>query len=448
MQSSSNHRADGELPKSPVETSNDDGASRPTSRSAPDGTSGGRSSVTDQMSVGDRLKRLLLNTTGAAVSALSALPAVSTATASGVDTSGGPSLDWKHSLAADDAEVCDVAAAGDSGYIAVGADTDGQDAWIAKLDAGGTVEWSSHVACGDGTDVARSVAPVVGGGYAFAGTSTSTDESDVFLVGTDQNGTRQWTRTFGGTEFDFCRTIVPTRDGGFAIAGSTQSNADEGQDMWLLKTDVEGRFEWVRTYDRSSSDALGDVVATDDGGYGLVGTTFGDGTDCWVARTDADGDVAWERTLSRSDVDVARSIVQTDDGGVAIAGHTIAGDDRRKDAWIAKLDAGGSVEWQRTYGEGGDDLAVALVRTDDGGYALLGTTITAGRERTLLVKTDAAGRRERLRTLPDGGSVRAGLADATPGTYVLAGTESGSHGGRDADGWVARYSAPVDGSGP
>lgn len=450
MQSSSNHRAEtgGELRNDLEGTSRDDGDSRQVSRSVSDETPDGRSSLTDGSSVGGRLKRLLLHSTGAAISSLSALPIVSTAVAPGEDTVGGSALDWKRSLAADDAEVCDVAAAGDGGYVAVGAVTDGRDAWIAKVEPTGTVEWSSRVECGAGTAVARSVAPVVGGGYAFAGTSTSTDESDVFLVGTDRNGMRQWTRTFGGSEFDFCRALVPTRDGGFAIAGSTQSNADEGQDMWLLKTDAEGRFEWVRTYDRSSSDALGDVVVTGDGGYGLVGSTFGDGTDCWIARADADGAVAWERTLSRSDVDVARSIVQTDDGGFAIAGHTIIGDDRRKDAWLAKLDAGGTVEWQRTYGEGTDDLAVELVRTADGGYALLGTTITAGRERTLLVKTDAAGRREWLRTLSDSGSVRAGLADTTPGTYVLAGTESGGRGGRDADGWVARYSGPVDGSSP
>jgi len=450
MQSSSNHRADsnGELHRSPVKTSNDEETSRPVSWSVANENPANRSSTTDQMSVGSRLKRFLLNGTGAAVSALSALPAVSAAVAAGGEAADRSTLDWKRSLAANDAEVCDVAAAGDGGYVAVGAVTDGRDAWIAKVGSGGTVEWSSRVACGDGTDVARSVVPVVGGGYAFAGTSTSTDESDVFLVGTDRNGTRRWTRTFGGSEFDFCRTIVPTRDGGFAIAGSTQSNADEGQDMWLLKTDAEGRSEWARTYDRSSSDALAAVVGRDDGGYGLVGSTFGDGTDCWVARTDADGDVIWERTLSRSDVDVPRSIVQTDDGGVAIAGHTITGDDRRKDAWLAKLDAGGTVEWQRTYGEGSDDLAVELVRTADGGYALLGTTITAGRERTLLVKTDAEGRHEWLRTLPDSGSVRAGLADATPGTYVLAGTEAGGRDGRDADGWVARYSGPVDGPGP
>jgi hypothetical protein len=446
MQSSSNHRVDtdGELRKNPVGTPND-GESRTVSRSAANENPAVRSPSTSRTSVGDRLKRLLLNSTGAAVSALSALPVVSAAVAAGGDAVGSSQLDWKRSLAADDAEVCDVATAGDGGYVAVGAVTDGRDAWIAKLDADGAVDWSSRVACGDGTDVARSVAPVGGGGYAFAGTSTSTDESDIFLVGTDRSGTRRWTRTFGGSEFDFCRTIVPTRDGGFAIAGSTQSDTGEGQDMWLLKTDAEARFEWVRTYDRSSSDALADVVATDDGGYGLVGSTFGDGTDCWVARADVDGDVIWERTLSRSDVDVARSIVQTGDGGVALAGHTIIGDDRRKDAWLAKLDAEGSVEWQRTYGEGSDDLAVELVRTADGGYALLGTTITAGRERTLIVKTDAAGHREWLRSLPDSGSVRSGLADATPGTYVLAGTEAGGHGGRDADGWVARYSGPVGG---
>lgn len=443
MQPSSNHRAetDGELRNDLAGTSSDEGASRQISHPVANENPADRSPAADRLSIGHRVKRLLLSSVGAATGVLSALPILATDVASRDAAVGGPALDWKRSLAADDAEVCDVAAVGDGGYVAVGAVTDGRDAWIAKVGSRGVVEWSSRVACGDGTDVARSVAPVVGGGYAFAGTSTSTDESDIFLVGTDRNGTRQWTRAFGGSEFDFCRTVVPARDGGFAIAGSTQSTPAEGQNMWLFKTDPVGRLEWERTYDRSSSDTLGDVVATDDGGYGLVGTTFGDGTDCWVALADADGDVTWERTLSRSDVDVARSIVRTDDGGVAIAGHTITGDDRRKDAWLAKLDAGGTVEWQRTYGEGSDDLAVELVRTDDGGYALLGTTITAGRERTLLVKTDTAGRRQWLRTLPQSGSLRAGLADASPGTYVLAGTEAGGHGGRDADGWVARYSA-------
>ena len=451
MQSSSNHRAetDGELRKEQVSAPSGESDFQEPKTSGHENR-GGESTGPGRPPIASRAKRLLLNGAGAAIGALSALPVLATHVASRRDTANSPGLDWKRSFG--DADVCDAAAVGDGGYVLVGAVSDGSDAWIAKTGPEGTVEWSTRVACGDGVDVARSVVPI-SGGYAFAGTSTSTEESDVFLVATDRRGTRRWRRTFGGSEFDFCRTLVGTRDGGFAIAGSTQSNADGGQDMWLLETDAEGRLLWERTYDRSSGDALADVVAIDDGdgsdgGYGLVGTTFGEGTDCWVARTDADGDVTWERTLSRSDVDVARSIVRADDGGVAIAGHTLVGDDRRKDAWLAKFDASGAVEWQRTYGEGHDDLAVELVRTDEGGYALLGTTITAGRERTLLVTTDAAGRRERLRALRETGSLRAGLPGASPGTFLLAGAEAGGNDGRSVDGWAARYSSALDGPSP
>lgn len=410
-----------------------------------DGRGDGSSVAGRTSSVGRWTRRLLPDGVVGAAGALSALPALAASADPGDETSDAQAFDWERRFDGN-VDVRDAAAVDDGGYVLAGAAGRNPDVWLAKAGPDGTVEWTSRASRGDGIDVARSVVPVAGGGYVFAGTSSSTGaddgDCDVLLVRTDRRGNPRWQRAFGGTAFDFCSSVVRTPDGGYAIAGSTQSFAADGQDMWLLEVDGDGRTAWDRTYDRSRGDVLRDVVPTDDGGYALVGSTFGDGTDCWVARTDGEGHVTWERTLSRGDADVGRSIVRTGDGGVAVAGYTTADGDR-KEAWLAKLDVVGGVEWQRTYGRGSDDRAVDLVRTDDGGYALAGTTTAAGRERALLVKTDAEGRRERLRALPGSDSLRTVLPGATAGTYVLAGAATDAA-ARDAVGWLARYSPSAD----
>jgi len=70
--------------------------------------------------------------------------------------------------------------------------------------------------------------------------------------------------------------------------------------------------------------------------------------------------------------DKAAAIVQTGDGGYAIAGTTYSFGVGSADFWLIKLDASGNVEWNQTYGGLKSDVAVAMVQTSDGGYAVTG----------------------------------------------------------------------------
>ena len=51
------------------------------------------------------------------------------------------------------------------------------------------------------------------------------------------------------------------------------------------------------------------------------------------------------------------------DGGYAVAGSTSSFGAEIDDAWVLKLDAGGNVLWQKTYGGSGDDSAYSIVAT-------------------------------------------------------------------------------------
>ncbi|MFC7210554.1 hypothetical protein ACFQL3_08700 [Natronoarchaeum sp. GCM10025321] len=359
------------------------------------------------------------------------------------DGDSGPVRDWERSFDDDNIAICDIAADTEGGYILAGGIGDSPDFWIAKTDQNGSLEWSSRMHH-EGVCVVRSIQPVEDG-HVFAGTSSTTDGDDIVLTRTGQRGTVQWERTFGGDAFDCCQKVVQSNDGGYVIGGSTQSYATAGQDMWLLKTTGDGRVEWERTYDRSYTDMLEDIVRTRDDGYALVGTTLDEDTDCWIVMTDSDGTVDWEESMSRNGGVVGRSVIQKDDGGIVIAGVSNNTGGQQKEGWLASLDAEGGMEWQRTYDDPNDMLAVDIIQTSDDGLLSAGTVRSSKQKNILLVKTDSEGNREWAKKVAGRSSIPPSLLNPSPGTYVVGGSWESGRAKRETAGWLAQYSPSTKG---
>jgi hypothetical protein len=124
---------------------------------------------------------------------------------------------------------------------------------------------------------------------------------------------------------------------------------------------------------------------------------------------------SWAQKYGGVNHDASYSLVQTDDGGYALAGSTdSAVGAGEKDFWLVKTDADGNQLWSRTYGGAGNEEAQSLVQTSDGGYALAGST----GERILLVKTDASGNMEWNQTYS---GTAYSLVQTGDGGYALAG---------------------------
>ena len=191
----------------------------------------------------------------------------------------------------------------------------------------------------------------------------------------------EWTKTYGGASDDWAYALVQTSDGGYAVAGSTNSSGAGGYDFWLVKTDAGGNMQWNRNYGGTGVEIAYSVVQTSDGGYALAGITYSftaGSWDFWLVKTDASGNMQWSKTYGGTGHDYAYSLVQTGDGGYAIAGYTNSFGAGGYDFWLVKTDASGNMQWSKTYGGPGVEIAYSVVQTSDGGYALAGYTNSFG----------------------------------------------------------------------
>ena len=203
-----------------------------------------------------------------------------------------------------------------------------------------------------------------------------------------------WDATLGGTIWEELNTMVALPNGGYLVGGYTSSSANGditqpsngSGDYWIVQLTPEGEKVWDKNYGGSGIDRLWSIQLTPDGGYLLGGSSdspaSGDKTealrgetDLWIVRLDAAGTLLWEKSLGGTNSeDLVAGVLPTADGGFLLAGHSNSDSGFEKteasrggfDFWIVKLDANGNLLWDKTYGGAEDDKAFALAQAPDG----------------------------------------------------------------------------------
>jgi hypothetical protein len=291
-------------------------------------------------------------------------------------TYGGPYRDEAHS----------VQRTSDHGYIAVGNTLSfGAGSWdiyAVRTDANGDSLWTRTFG-GPGWDEAWCVERTLDDGFVIAGFTDSygAGSYDAYLVRIDANGDTLWTRTYGGTGYDGAKSVEATSDGGFIITGATASFGAAGYDIYIVRTDAGGDTLWTRRYGGGGADRSYSIQQTADSGYivsGYTGSYDPDRAAAFLMRMNAEGDTLWTRTYGGSDEEIAYSVQQTPDGGFVFTGYTMSFGSGGKDLYIVRTDPAGDTLWTRVYGHGGDDLGYSILRTPDGGYLIGGGTYPSG----------------------------------------------------------------------
>ena len=277
-----------------------------------------------------------------------------------------------------------------------------KDVLVANYAADGKLLWS-RVYGGIENDLAYSIDRTSDGGFVLAGSTEFEDVSigyhgafDALVMRLDSAGNLLWKRCYGGNNEDTAYSVQQTADGGFILGGSTHSVTGDvsmnngAEDAWVVKLGSAGEIQWEKCLGGPLDDMACCVQQTTDGGYIAAGriasNTEDELSDAYglgnvlVAKLDASGTVKWQKNYGGVDEERAYSIHQTADGGYIVAGAAgsttgiVKGWKGSLDAWILKLDQDGNIVWQNCFGGVDDDLAYSTRQVSGGGFVFVGET--------------------------------------------------------------------------
>jgi len=336
---------------------------------------------------------------------------------------GGAGFDTVNAVAVDANGNCYVAGSYE-GTISLGATsltntspTSFSDAFVAKFNAGGTNVWARSLGVSGSADVGSAVALDGAGNVFVAGQSTFgtfnsvtlTNHGRVFLAKYDNAGSPQWARKAGGGsagQFDQATALAADAAGNVYLAGvfaSASASFNNGTtlanrggfDAFLARFDAAGGLQWVQPIggvqdDRANGlavDAAGNayVVGEFTGAVQLPGTNLATAVtdqNAFLARFDPAGTVNWARQAGGTLPDSARGVTVDGSNQVFVAGYfsgaaafgadTLVSVANTYDAFVARLDTNGAFAFAQQAGGGdlGGDFGLG-VAVDPAGNALL-----------------------------------------------------------------------------
>jgi len=277
------------------------------------------------------------------------------------------------------------------GYYAVAGETEVDrvcDFFVLKVDAtNGDTLWSKTYG-GSGNDYGFSITIDQDGYYLVTGETSSfgVGSFDFWVLKINSaNGDTIWTKTYGGSEYDYGRSIVVDQDGYYVVAGYTRSyGVGTAPNFWILKINPSnGDTLWTKAYGGTSGEYLLSVAVDNDGYYVAAGETMSYGAgnyDLWLLKINpATGDTIWTKTYGGSDNEGQFSIAIDQNGYYAVSGYSQSFGAGDRDAWLLKINpATGDTIWTKTYGGSNNEYSFSISVDQDGYYMVTGETNSFG----------------------------------------------------------------------
>jgi hypothetical protein len=253
---------------------------------------------------------------------------------------------------------------------------------VAKYDSVGNLQWTGRIGPHTGYSAwATGVwADSDGNAYITGSTEDSLGQpylggpADAFLAKYDGAGNLQWTRTLGTNLSDVGSGVSGDALGNVYIVGATQGLLGDplapngNHDAFLAQYDATGNLRWAKRIGAPGDYDLGSGVSTDGLGNAYItgwtrGNTSTSRDDAFLAKYDAAGGLQWTRQFGTSDTDNGKSVSADKLGNVYVAGHTEANlngpNAGGADGFLVKYDAAGTLQWTKQFGTSANEIALA-----------------------------------------------------------------------------------------
>jgi hypothetical protein len=267
------------------------------------------------------------------------------------------------------------------------------DWFVAKLDSGGTLQWTRQIG-GEGAEQAGKIAVGGSGDIYMTGTTENLVVASIVVelavVKLSSAGDTQYSVRLGTGQTSRLtqgRSIAADASGNVYVGGRTSGSfsgfTNAGKyDAFVLKLDPSGAMQWVRQLGTSEDDVTSSIHLGADGAVYVAGTAHGSlpglvGSgydDVFVAKYDSSGAQQWiqQEGTNPEGAEVAFDL------GIGRSALYIVGCTTRSwpdttfsgglDGFVLKYGLDGTRQWVRQIGTPGDEIPTA-VTADDGDHA-------------------------------------------------------------------------------
>lgn len=316
-------------------------------------------------------------------------------------------LEWEKRYGGNGADIVNsLIESHDNGYIIAGASNssdlagvnktqDLKDYYIIKTDSSGNLLWQDIYnidTTNYNDDEPFTIIASTSGGYIAAGQSISTTtDKDVSVFRLNEEGDETWKYNYGGSGHDIMTRIHETSSGNIILTGTSESTNTSASNpgvfsIYSIELNSLGTLQNEYIYGGSGQDQCyssvydsGEIIYS---GYtaSLKAPEYSYHDTTYVVKTNESGTIIWEYIYGGDGQNWGFSIDSTSDNGFIIVGSSYSTDidnypnEGSSDVYLLKIDSSGTKEWERLYGGAGNERAISVIETRDGGFFIIGTT--------------------------------------------------------------------------
>lgn len=238
-------------------------------------------------------------------------------------------------------------------------------------------------------------------------------QSDAFLAKFNSAGVRQWATYYGGADYEQgfgCKIDVSGNimfsgqtesTSGMATTGTHQTTFAGNYDAFLAKFNSSGVLQWGTYYGGADYEDCYQVEVDGNGNSYITGstesstgiassgayqTTFGGTYDAYLAKFNSNGVLQWATYFGSSDDDDGYGISLDKKGNIAIGGYTnstsgIATSGAHQtsiggsyDAFLAQFNGKGNLQWATYYGGKSDEDIFSCMTDSNNNICFIGST--------------------------------------------------------------------------
>ena len=252
-----------------------------------------------------------------------------------------------------------------------------RDLFVTRVDESGAELWQKAYGTDSGDEELNGVIATSDGGLLLLGTQmTGPTLFDAYVVRIDSSGEELFSTVLGGDWDDYAWDAVEEQDGSFVVVGYREDAVEAAHKGWIFKLDSAGELQWERLHGGQNYDYAYSITATPDGGYAFSGASYSYtseiASDLWVVKTDDEGRELWHRAVDLPFHQYGFGVVPDGDGGLVVGGIHLEQGNEVWEGLLVGLDSSGATSWSREVGGDGKDSIYDLEVVGESGFVAIG----------------------------------------------------------------------------